>query len=210
MKEDYLWNKTGEDAEIEALENALQVFRYRETAPPALMPAATAKVLPFHKKEAPRRRSFQFALAAAAAGLLFGLIALGVLIQISNDRTQPNNLAQTIEPQTVNSEIPIAYTEEKTVDSAAEDVENVQTPKQSAGRKTILLRRKASTNIRQKQTKARNIKAIKPDTQLTKEEQYAFDQLMLALSITGSKLKQVRDKVEGTVEEKNVQFENGR
>ena len=43
MNEDYLWDKTGEDPEIEKLENALQVFRYKETAPPAL----PAKALPF-------------------------------------------------------------------------------------------------------------------------------------------------------------------
>jgi hypothetical protein len=35
---------------------------------------------------------------------------------------------------------------------------------------------------------------------LTEEEQYAYDQLMLALSITSSKLKIVKDKVGGTDE----------
>ena len=34
MKEDYLWDKTGEDAEIARLENALQAFRYTETRRP--------------------------------------------------------------------------------------------------------------------------------------------------------------------------------
>lgn len=32
---------------------------------------------------------------------------------------------------------------------------------------------------------------------LTKEERYAYDQLMLALSITSSRLKMVQDKVNG-------------
>ena len=36
MKEDYLWDKTGSDPEIEKLENALKAFRYQETAPPEL------------------------------------------------------------------------------------------------------------------------------------------------------------------------------
>ncbi len=27
MKDDYLWDKTGKDSEIEKLENALQIFR---------------------------------------------------------------------------------------------------------------------------------------------------------------------------------------
>ena len=30
MKNNYLWDKTGEDAEIEQLEKTLQVFRYQE------------------------------------------------------------------------------------------------------------------------------------------------------------------------------------
>ncbi len=37
MKEDYLWDKTGENHEIERLENALKMFRYKETAPPSLI-----------------------------------------------------------------------------------------------------------------------------------------------------------------------------
>ena len=74
MKEDYLWDKTGENAEIEMLENALQAFRYQETAPPAL----PAKVLPFKKEHS--RKFFHFAMVAAAC-LGFGLFALGVWVQ---------------------------------------------------------------------------------------------------------------------------------
>ena len=36
MNEEYLWNKTGSDAEIEGLENALKAFSYKQTAPPEL------------------------------------------------------------------------------------------------------------------------------------------------------------------------------
>ena len=32
MNEEYLWNKTGGDAEIEELENALKAFSYKQTA----------------------------------------------------------------------------------------------------------------------------------------------------------------------------------
>ena len=41
MNNDYLWDKTGEDAEIESLENLLGGLRFQPTAPPAL-PAAVA------------------------------------------------------------------------------------------------------------------------------------------------------------------------
>jgi hypothetical protein len=44
--------------------------------------------------------------------------------------------------------------------------------------------------------KNQRIKSI----QLTKEEKEAYDQLMLALAITGSKLREVKDKVNGLVE----------
>ncbi len=69
MKEDYLWDKTGEDAEIERLENALQTFRCQKNVAPAL----SAKVLPFRKK--PSRKIFSFAMAAAAC-IVFAAFSL--------------------------------------------------------------------------------------------------------------------------------------
>jgi hypothetical protein len=42
MKEDYLWNKTGSDAEIEKLENALKAFRFEAQEPPALPTKVTS------------------------------------------------------------------------------------------------------------------------------------------------------------------------
>ncbi len=60
MKEDYLWNKTGNDPEIEKLENALKAFRYQETAPPAL----PAKIIPFETKTS--RGFFRLAFAFTA------------------------------------------------------------------------------------------------------------------------------------------------
>ncbi len=38
MKEDYLWNKTGDDAEIKRLEETLAVFRSRTDMPPLIVP----------------------------------------------------------------------------------------------------------------------------------------------------------------------------
>jgi hypothetical protein len=67
-----------------------------------------------------------------------------------------------------------------------------------------LFRQLSQTNIQ----RAQNIETKKPEA-LTKEEKYAYDQLMLALSITSSKLKMVKDKVAG-VEEKNAVRENER
>ena len=77
MNEEYLWDKTGEDAEIQQLENALAAFRYQETAPPAL----PSKILTFQPKivektvaEKPPRR-FSYALATCTATILIASTA---------------------------------------------------------------------------------------------------------------------------------------
>lgn len=194
MKQDYLWDKTGADPEIENLENALAVFRYKEIAPPAL----PAKIIPF-KKESPRR-SFRFAYAIAAC-TAFLMIGLGVWFQFStNEIETQENLAQTIQPQ-----IPETIPDAATVEHKAPIVNNAETsPKtniESAKRisalKPVRKNKFIPAVVRPTEKRAGNIQAKKPDVQLTKEEQYAYSQLMLALSITSSKLKLVKDKVEG-------------
>jgi hypothetical protein len=202
MKEDYLWDKTGEDADIEKLENALAVFRYKETAPPEL----PAKVLPFRKEEsrAPQRRIFSFAVAAAAC-LLFGIIALGVWIQVlKNNAEIPADLAEKSK-----TEIVLPTPEPPIVDgNIVPPVDNFENAKRFPARKFVANRKNAAVKISLNIAKARNVKAAKPGEKLTKEEQYAYDQLMLALSITSSKFKLVKDKVEGT-EEKNTVVKGG-
>ena len=206
MREDYLWDKTGENAEIESLENTLQAFRYQETAPPAL----PAKVIPFKKE--PARKIYRFAMAAAAC-LVFGLFALGALIQFSGNKTETgNNLAGINKSQ---SETPIAESiAEETEVLPAETldilpVKKAENPKQTSAQKIVKIRNNVPINDRQKETKAKAVKNVKPEVQLTKEEQYAYDRLMLALSITSSKLKMVKDKVEG-LEEQAAVIENGK
>ena len=200
MKEDYLWDKTGEDADIEKLENALAVFRYKEAAPPEL----PAKVLPFRKEEPhERRRIFSYAFAAAAC-LLFGIIALGVWIQVLRSNTEiPASLMEKAK-----TEIVLPTPEPPIADPNILPLDNVENQKQFPARKIVATRRNVPVKISRKETKARNVKATKPAEKLTKEEQYAYDQLMLALSITSSKFKIVKDKVEGT-EEKNAVVKGG-
>lgn len=194
MKQDYLWDKTGAEPEIENLENALAVFRYKEIAPPAL----PAKIIPF-KKESPRR-SFRFAYAIAAC-TAFLMIGLGVWFQFStNEIETQENVAQTIQPQ-----IPEPLPNAAIVENPAPIVNNAETsPKtkmESAKRisalKPVRKNKIIPAVVRPTEKRDGNIAAKKPDVQLTKEEQYAYDQLMLALSITSSKLKLVKDKVEG-------------
>ncbi len=187
MKEDYLWDKTGEDSEIENLENALQVFRYRETATPEL----SAKVLPF-RKETPRK-VFQYAMAAAAC-VVFAAVGLVVWLQVSKNKTVAGEELAETTVQQINTAFPAVVTVEKPSDLI---VEKSQNSKPSFERKAVKVRQTIPAVFRRKETKTQPLKNIKPDVRLTKEEQYAYSQLMLALSITSSKLKMVKDKVEG-------------
>ena len=207
MEKDYLWDKTGADAEIERLENALQAFRYKETAPPVL----PAKVLPFKKDE--RRKVFPFAFAAAAC-LAFVTVGLGIWLQISNDQIKlKNNTAKTITNQSRTEFLRESRVAEPNDLSVKKSdflmVKKVKNSKQSSKRKIVLLLKNVQNTVPQKETKIQKNKALKPEIRLTKEEQYAYNQLRLALSITSSKLKLVKDKVEG-IEEKPVVRKQGR
>ncbi|HEY0429148.1 MAG TPA: hypothetical protein VGC76_15315 [Pyrinomonadaceae bacterium] len=179
-KEDYLWDKTGSDPEIERLENALAVFRYKETAPPEL----PAKVLPFTKKE--NTRSF-FRFAYAAACVAFVAIALGVWFQISNKKPVVAEIRTEFAAPVIENKIadvvPVKDTEQS----------NVAAPKQFINRKAVKIQKAVYKN----NLAAREIKVKSATVALSKEEKYAYDQLMLALSITSSKLKLVSDKIEG-------------
>jgi len=198
MKEDYLWNKTGEDPEIERLENALAVFRYQETAPPAL----PAKIIPF-ERNTPRgffRLAFAFAVCVAVA-----IISLGVWLQISSDKIEVvKDSIKTIAPQ-IAKKLVDETSVKKSNDSI---VEKVKIQKQTAERKIIKVRKVVQPIVGQNKLIARNVKVKKPTVRLTKEEKFAYDQLMLALSITSSKFKLVRDKVEG-VEMESIVRKNG-
>ncbi|HEX8637909.1 MAG TPA: hypothetical protein VF692_07605 [Pyrinomonadaceae bacterium] len=226
MKQDYLWDKSGADPEIEELENALSAFRYQETAPPAL----PAKVLAFPEraveKTVRRLFSFRFALAACAAVVL---ITFGVLFQFSGGKTvTETDLAQTSSiNEESNKEIIEESINEAQINSIAESenftLANVETSPQievskqiiKQFEKTLAMNKPNGVKIRrsvsnQNKTNARNaeIKNPTPAT-LTAEEKQAYEQLMLALSITSSKLKIVKDKVDG-VEEQNAVFKDGR
>ena len=199
MKEDYLWDKTGENPEIERLENALKVFRYQEIAPPAL----PAKIIPFEKKSP--RSFFRFSFAATAFAALM-IVCLGVWLQYSPEKIEvAKDSAETVAPQ-----IDKKFSDEILVKKQDDlIVEKVETPKQSVKRNIVKIRKIVPTNVRQNNLIARNVEAKKPAVKLTKEEKFAYDQLMLALSITSSKLKLVSDRIDGG-EEQNVVLKNER
>jgi hypothetical protein len=152
--------------------------------------------------------------------LAFGAIALGVWLQVLRNSIEDNqNTIAMVKPQPeerLPQNQPSADTTKvKTSESAP--VQKIDNPKQSSERKFVQVSRTSPNlvnpplmNKPQRETKAQNIKAVKPDVRLTKEEQYAYNQLMLALSFTSSKLKMVKDKVEGIEEEPTPVRKEGR
>lgn len=185
MKEDYLWDKSGTpDPEIEKLENALQVFRYKETQPPAL-PANNVVAFKNDSKNVSTRRVFSIPMTIAASVALMAVVS-GLWFFISNNQKQAgNNVVLEIRQE---EEIPWAMLPiEKTVDVKDEkkDEKNVVLfPSQNA----------------------RNIPHPKQEEEikLTDEERYAYEQLMKALKITSDKLNYIKQKTQGKEEEKGI------
>ena len=199
MKEDYLWDKTGEDPEIQRLENALRMFRYTEAAPPAL----PAKIIPFERKTS--RKFFRLAFASAACAA-FVIVSLGVWLQISSEKIEvATDSTETIAPQ-VGKKVSDEIADEKPDNLI---VKKVKIPKQSAEQKVVKVRKLVPSSVRQNKTIAQNVEVKRSAVKLTKEEKYAYNQLMLALSITSSKLKLVEEKIYGVEETKNI-LENRR
>lgn len=190
MKKDYLWDKTGEDPEIERFEKALRAFAYRENAPPAL----PAKILPF--KEKPVRRIFPFAMAAAAC-IAFVAIGLGFWLRISGKDAEVKTAS--VKPAEIQNaaELPFVQSDIKADVLIAKVPEKIKLSNERQVTKTSKI---AFIKIPQKKAETQSIKIQQSNPVLTKQEQYAYDQLMLALSITSSKLKLVKDKVEGADE----------
>lgn len=207
MKQDYLWDKTGEDSEIEMLENTLRAFRYQETARPAVQ----TKVLPF--KKASSGRFFRFATAAAAC-LTFGLFVLAAWFQILNNKTEIGGDAAEINtPQSKNLSVIQPPIEEREI-AAAKFPENYSLKRskkseQPSAQKTFKIRSVVRGNVRRKESTMRNVGSAKTEAAFTKEERHAYERLMLALSITSSKLKIVKDKSQ-SLGERTAVLENGK
>lgn len=170
--EEYLWNKTGSDPEIEQMEAALQALAYRPTAAPVL----PAKQFEFTR---PRRWFLRFGVSFATAFLAVVVIASAWFL-LPNERPATQHVAlQTVQP------VPLVSVR---TEAAAPSI--VTSPRVSA-----------RTNTRRRVAAPRPIpsKAIRPQTLvLTNEEADAYRQLMTALSITSTNLKIVKDKLDGT------------
>lgn len=179
MKDDYLWDKIGKDSEIEKLENALQVFRPQESNPPQI----EATVFQYKKESS---GNFFPVFRALAACLTLVFISVGFWMFFTKTE------AETTNRQFIN--IPFEKTSAVIIENKNSDDISEKTPEivKNEQKKPISKIQKSVYKPKIKPAKNKNEQVVK----LTQEEKAAYEQLMLALSITSSKLKIVKDKVQ--------------
>lgn len=187
MNEDYLWNKTGNDAEIENLESLLSQFRYQETSAPNILPEKVSEI-----EQSPKRPFFSLSFAFSfASSVAFIMILLGVWFQFSIKSPEKiGDLSKSITPE-IKIVLPVEQEKEVLPEDFSRNSEKIEKPTfikakssepKNAAQKTFFIKKKGE------KPKAETL-------ELTEEEKFAYDQLMLALSITSSKLKMVKDKI---------------
>lgn len=210
MKTDYLWDKTGEDAEIERLENALASFRFQAapTIDAAIVSASQAAANKttaesFSLKREFSRKLFSFKFAGALTAVCAALILLASVfrLQISSDETNvADQNAASVSP-VENVSLPVETVAVNPIDSPVVDFENdAKSTARKIVKRKIFARRKTSTVNFARREKVSPIKSAPAKIRFTDEELYAYNQLKLALSIAGSKLKLVKDKAESADE----------
>lgn len=190
MKDDYLWDKTGSDADIERLEETLSIYRIGN----AELCAVVSESGSLKKAGWPFTwlRAFgRLRLAVAAACLCLAAMLAGVVFL--NSREPHGDVA--VATPTADAEIELAIPETRNQpqdskpDHTAPVVSRVWREKKVAPTRAIA--RRQSRLAPENRTKRDN------EFRLTSEERFAYRQLMLALNVTSSKLKLVNDAVNG-------------
>ena len=174
MNDEYLWQKTGEDEELMRLESALASFRYRQTDPPEF--AATLRAV---TTKNPRWRAM-LAIPAFAAALAVGVLWL-------QGGKSDDEVTFVHHPEVGQIELP--RSEEPLAPAVTPEPLPVHRNRKNTRAEAVIDRRKSTA-------KPQGRKEAEPA--LTKEELYAYEQLMLALSISSSSLNIVRDTINGS------------
>lgn len=180
MNNDYLWDRTGSDAEIERLETMLEGLRFRPEEPPAA-PAREIAIEPARPRWFMRLGLGFAAASMAAAALLFAIFPAG----------------DTLHPVAAVEDEPRSADPIKTAapPPAVEYVKASATPRPPKKR---IPKKRVRREVRI--APARVEPKPLPET-FTAEERDAYRQLMTALAVAGEKLAIVRDKLNGTEEE---------
>lgn len=181
MKDDYLWDKSGEaDPELEHLERVLGTLRSKRTAQD-MMPA-------FEKLQRTRPRNSS-KLMAIAASLAFTVLALGAFAFIQRQSEKQDVGSQ---PVAMVSPVPTEITVAPAV---------VDTPRQDDGQlapvEVSITKPKRTAIEHQRRTVNRSLTASVHEREQA-EGLMAKEQLIKALEITSSKLSFVQKKVKGS------------
>jgi hypothetical protein len=165
MKEDYLWDKTGEpDPEIQQLEEILGTLRYEPK--PLELPQDLLT---------PRRRRNYFPLFAIAATVLLALLATGLWLRVRTEsESQPKQASITPAPPAVDEKTTVA-------------TNNDEDPKQQ---KIEQVRKRGLPPLQRKHRSFSPALA----KQEREEALEAKQQVMLALRLTTEKLSLVHKK----------------
>ena len=180
MKEDYLWDKTGEpDPEIQELERVLGALRYQPR--PLEIPAGLAPA---------RKNTFAPRLLAIAATIAIMLLGVGLWFGLQKTQTQPVNAVKSkplptgSDPQTVAVQ-PSPESIPKPIVSSTDPKEKPNLHRVNPGS----VSHQFATNRRPKL----NTPQLTPDER--KEAEAAKEQLMLALRVASTKLNFAQKKV---------------
>jgi hypothetical protein len=184
MKEDYLWDKTGEpDAEIERLEKQLGQLRFKRPIEPLPLPET---------KRRSYRLSFSPALAIAAT-LLVLLLAAGLWLGLRNSRPAEQMVSGPRPP--IGPETSPNNKEQQREQPPDDKLTASVSPFTVAGRDPITRRHTV-----QRQTLPRlprSSAALNPRREeLAREGAHAKAQLILALHIASDKLNMVQKKIQ--------------
>jgi hypothetical protein len=186
MKEDYLWDKSGEvDVEIEQLEKMLGSLRYKRPAEPLPLPAVSRSTFRFNSN-----------WLAAAAAIVLLLLAGGLWLGLN--RAGSDNLLSSGPPPPVG---PV-----NTAEGMRAMIQSVRSPERNAAtpQQDIII----PTPVNRSQFVAVKFREAKRERELRQEEfrrrgEIAKEQLIKALEITSEKLNVVQKKIQGAQEVRN-------
>lgn len=183
MKEDYLWDKTGEvDEEIAELENMLGRLRYKRPAQPLPLPAITHSWFRLNT-----------AALAIAASLVLLLLAGGLWLKLSRPGSAIGTIASGPPPATG----PVNPTGETMATKANQQtfVEDNLPPKKVDETAPSRVMRNKFVMVKYRETqRTRELR----QAQLRRGE-IAKEQLLKALFITSEKLNVAQKKIQGTL-----------
>lgn len=181
MKDDYLWDKTGEaDPQIEHLERVLGQLRSKRDARD-LMPA-------FDNLQRTRPRAFYSKTLLIAASIAFAILALGAFAAVVRETKRQSETAVVM----LNPAPPAQAVAPAKDTSVRDDESDRPAPVEVSN-----TRMKRSAPEARRRGAARNVLASESERERA-EGLMAKEQLIKALEITSSKLNVVQKKVQGT------------